>query len=146
MREISKFSKITRMIYPKSCPNQTCEYWLITPNQQTLYIETNIFQQQVITDQRASNYKTASQVGTNSVNDAKLVKINRVINHVMIIVTGGFSNKSLFLLILFLFPRNSLEQSSNLNIFTKHKEQVCFPFICSFFTRCFVIILYINIL
>ena len=52
--EISKFSKITRMIYPKNCPNQTCDYWLITPNQQTcgywlitpsqktLCIETNI--------------------------------------------------------------------------------------------------------
>ena len=41
--KISKFSKITRVIYPKNCPNQTCTYWLITPNQQTLCIETNIF-------------------------------------------------------------------------------------------------------
>ena len=24
-------------------PNQTCDYWLITPNQETLCIETNIF-------------------------------------------------------------------------------------------------------
>ena len=31
--------------------------------------------------------------------------------HVMIIVTGGFSNKSFFVLILFLFPKNSLERS-----------------------------------
>ena len=39
----SKFSKITWVIYPKNCPNQTCDYWLITPNPQTLCIETNIF-------------------------------------------------------------------------------------------------------
>ena len=31
--------------------------------------------------------------------------------------------------------------SWNLNTFTKHKEQSCFSFICSFFTCCFVIIL-----
>ena len=24
-------------------PNQTCDYWLVTPNQQTFCIETNIF-------------------------------------------------------------------------------------------------------
>ena len=29
--------------HPKNCPNQTCDYWLITPNQQTVHIETNIF-------------------------------------------------------------------------------------------------------
>ena len=39
---ISKFLKIAKVTYPKS-PNQTCSYWLITPNQQTLCIETNIF-------------------------------------------------------------------------------------------------------
>ena len=38
-----KFSKITRVTYPKTCWNQTCDYWLMTPNQQTLCIETNIF-------------------------------------------------------------------------------------------------------
>ena len=37
-----KFSKITRVIYPKNCPNKTCDYWLITPNQQTFCIEINI--------------------------------------------------------------------------------------------------------
>ena len=42
-RAISKFSKITRVSYPKNCPNQTCDCWLITWNQQTLCIETNIF-------------------------------------------------------------------------------------------------------
>ena len=28
---------------PKNCPNQICDYWLITPSKQTLCIETNIF-------------------------------------------------------------------------------------------------------
>ena len=31
-RAISKFSKITRVIYPKNCRNQVYGYWLITPN------------------------------------------------------------------------------------------------------------------
>ena len=31
------------MIYPKNGPNQTCGYWLITPNYQTLWIENDIF-------------------------------------------------------------------------------------------------------
>ena len=35
----------------KSRANQTCDYWLITPNQQTLYIETNI-DERGITKQR----------------------------------------------------------------------------------------------
>ena len=35
--------KITRVIYPQICPNQTSDYWLITPNQLTLCIESNIF-------------------------------------------------------------------------------------------------------
>ena len=56
---ISKFSKITRVIYPQNCPNQTCGYWLITPNQQTLCIQTNIFQQRAKADQRMGNYKTS---------------------------------------------------------------------------------------
>ena len=29
--------------YPKNCPKQTCAYWLITPNQQKLFIENDIF-------------------------------------------------------------------------------------------------------
>ena len=35
--------KMTRLIYPNNCPNQTGGYFLIKPNQQTLCIETNIF-------------------------------------------------------------------------------------------------------
>ena len=41
--ETLKFSKTTRVIYPKNRPNQACDYWLITSNQQTLFIEINIF-------------------------------------------------------------------------------------------------------
>ena len=40
---ISKFSKITRVIYLKNRPYQTCGYWLTTRNEQTLCMETNIF-------------------------------------------------------------------------------------------------------
>ena len=42
-RVISKFSEITRVIYPKNSLNQTCDHWLITQNQQKLCIKTNIF-------------------------------------------------------------------------------------------------------
>ena len=45
------------MIYPQNCKNQICDYWLITPNQQTLCIETYIFQQRAISNQRAGNYE-----------------------------------------------------------------------------------------
>ena len=38
-----KFSKIARVIYPKNCPNRTWAHWLITTNQQTFCIETNMF-------------------------------------------------------------------------------------------------------
>ena len=41
-RAISRFSKILKVIYPKNRQNQTCGYWLITQNQQTVFIETNI--------------------------------------------------------------------------------------------------------
>ena len=33
----SNFKTFSRVIYPKTDPNQTCGYWLITPNQQTKY-------------------------------------------------------------------------------------------------------------
>ena len=41
--EISKFSKITRVIYIQNCPKQTSDDWLIKPNKQTFCIETNTF-------------------------------------------------------------------------------------------------------
>ena len=55
--KISNFSKIASVIYLKNCPNQACDYWLITPKQQTLCIETNIFKQRTIASQWAGNYK-----------------------------------------------------------------------------------------
>ena len=64
-RAISKFSKIKRVIYPKHRPNQTCSYWLITPNHQTLRTETNIFWQPAIANQRPGNYKTAGNYKAN---------------------------------------------------------------------------------
>ena len=33
---------MARVIYPPNRPNQTGNYWLITPNQQTLFIETTM--------------------------------------------------------------------------------------------------------
>ena len=57
-------------------------------------------------------------------------------------------HKIFFLLILFLFLQilwTILNLFSwNLNTFPKNKKQVCFLFICSFFTCCFLIILWIN--
>ena len=70
MRAISDFSKIMRAIYPKNRPIQTCDYWLITPNQQTLCIETNLL--------TVSNYKSASGKLQN-VNGAMSISINSVI-------------------------------------------------------------------
>ena len=55
---ISKFSKIARKIYPRYCPNQTCDYCLLTPNQQTLCIEANIFWWCTITNLWAGNQET----------------------------------------------------------------------------------------
>ena len=70
--------------------------------------------------------------------------------HLMIIVTGGFSKNSFFINIIFIsykFFWTLLNLFSwNLNTFTKHKEPVCFLFICSFCTCFFVIILHINAL
>ena len=39
----TRTTSMTKVIYPKTHPNQTCGYWLIAPNQQTLCTETNIF-------------------------------------------------------------------------------------------------------
>ena len=52
-RVTSKFSKITRVIYPKNCPNQICDYWLIIQSQQTVCIEASVFL-------TAGNYKITS--------------------------------------------------------------------------------------
>ena len=41
--KILEFSKAMRVIYPQNRQNQTCGFWLITLNQQTLRIETKVF-------------------------------------------------------------------------------------------------------
>ena len=43
------------MIHPKHRPNQTCDYWLITPiKRKALHIQTNIVQQRAVqTSERA---------------------------------------------------------------------------------------------
>ena len=53
------FEKFQKIHYPINHSNQTCGYCLIIPNQQRICIETNIFQQQAITNQQAGTYKTA---------------------------------------------------------------------------------------
>ena len=67
-RAISKFSKITRVIYSKNPPNETYGYWLITPNQQTVCFE---------------NYKilqNSGQLQGNSVYGAMLITITMWFN------------------------------------------------------------------
>ena len=54
----------------QNCPNQACGHRLITPNQQTLCIETNIYYQK---------YKI-TKLQNNFVNGAMLIIMNRVIN------------------------------------------------------------------
>ena len=65
-----KFSEIARVIYTKNFPNQTWDYWLTTPNQQTVLklISFNSGQLQ-------NNW----QLQNNSVNVLMWVTINRVI-------------------------------------------------------------------
>ena len=65
------FFKISRVNRSK----QTCDYWLITPNQQTLCTETNIFLQRAITKQRA--------IQNDIINGAMSISINCVINIVI---------------------------------------------------------------
>ena len=63
-----------RVIYPQNRPNQTCDYCLITQNQQTLCTETNIL--------TSGNYKSVrGQLQYNIVNGAIAITINRVIKN-----------------------------------------------------------------
>ena len=68
-------------IYPRNHPNQTCGYWLITPNQQTLCIETDY----ILT---VGNYISASEKLQNSGqlqnNCTILIAISRVITSEML--------------------------------------------------------------
>ena len=66
------------MIYPQNLLNQTYGCQLITPNQKTLCIETNIFLS-------TGNYKSVSgQLKNNFANGAMLITINRVANDVIL--------------------------------------------------------------
>ena len=70
-----------RVIYPKSCPNQTCDYRLITPNQQTLCIETNIFFNSGQLPASEGSITKQRVIIDNTVNGAMSITINRVINN-----------------------------------------------------------------
>ena len=59
------------MIYPKNHPKLTCDYWLITPNQQKLCIETKSFE--------SGQLQNSGQFQKNTVNGAMSISINRVI-------------------------------------------------------------------
>ena len=76
-RTISKFSKITRVIYPKNPPNQTGGYWLITPNQHFVFKLILFNSRQLQISERATTKQR--QLQNNSVNNTMLMTINRVI-------------------------------------------------------------------
>ena len=57
------------MIYSKNLLNQTCDYWLITPNQQKLWIETNILYQRAITPANISCFPTWTRIQRNVFQD-----------------------------------------------------------------------------
>ena len=95
------------------------------------------------------SYSAANKSGQQSIT-ANLRPLTAHIYHVMIIVTGGFSKKSFFYQYYFHFLEILLNDLELVFLEFKHiykiKERVCFLFICSFFTCCFVIILCINVL
>ena len=77
-------------------------------------------------------------------NTANLRPATPHIYHVMIIVTNGFSKKSFLLLLFFLeILLNDLELVffEFKHFYKTHRTSL---FICSFFTRCFIIVLCIN--
>ena len=72
------------MLYPKNHPNHTFDYWLVTPNQQTSYIETDTFTSGILQN-------SGWAITKNSVNVAMLITINRVISAVITLsITLGF--------------------------------------------------------
>ena len=62
--------KLPESIFEKNRLNQTCEYWLMTPNQQTLCIETNIFSQRAITNQRVGRHKITPLTVQNEISNS----------------------------------------------------------------------------
>ena len=71
MKPISEF--LQRVVCPKNCSNQMCDYCLITPNQQILFIETDTFKyvQLEIASAKLQN---------NTVNSTMSITINRLIS------------------------------------------------------------------
>ena len=122
--KISKFPKITKVIYPKNLPNQTCGYWLITPNQKTLCIETNMFL-------TAGNYKSSTgQLKNNSVNGAMLITINHVINNVILKKNFLKIKKPLLLKLANLIENIQKLNTLSQNIFRKKQFIIVNFFIC----------------
>ena len=87
---ISAFSKITRVIYPRNCSNQTCDYWLITPNQQTLGLRLISFNRgQLQISEWAIRKQLVITLQNNTVSSAMSITTNCANKQVIII----FSNK-----------------------------------------------------
>ena len=72
-----------RVIYPKNRPNQTYDYWLIKLNQQTLHIETNIFNSGLLQSSEQA-IQNSGQLQNNTINGAMSITINRVIKCIIV--------------------------------------------------------------
>ena len=59
------------MIYSQNWPNQTCDYWLITANQQTLCMKLISF--------NSGQLQYSGQLQNNTVNGAMTIPIDRVV-------------------------------------------------------------------
>ena len=69
------------MIFPKNRPNQTCDYRLITPNQQTICIETYIFLKEGNYKSVSGQLQNSGQLQSNTIHGAMSITINGVINN-----------------------------------------------------------------
>ena len=78
--KFQNFQKSRGVIYPQNRPNQTWDYWLITLNQQTLFVLKLIYfnGEQLQIRKRAITKQWRLQ--NNSINGAMSITINRVIN------------------------------------------------------------------
>ena len=75
LKILKKFSKITRLIYPKKHPNQTCCYWLVTPSENHYVLKLIYF--------------NCRQLQNNSVNGAVLIITNRVVIRLFSFIVGA---------------------------------------------------------
>ena len=88
-RPISKFSKITMVIYPKNCSNQSCDYWFITPNQHFALKLISFNSSQLQISEREIRKQLWLQ--NNTVKGAMSITTNCVINQVICFVTNCFT-------------------------------------------------------